>query len=255
MNIDDPPDGTIRADLTALSIVQALQELDGAGVSELADELDLAKSSVHKHLKSLEFAGYLTNKDGEYALGLKFLDHGGFALNRSHLCMVARPEIRELGNVTGEVALFTIKERQEGVFAFIRNEHYGLSNKIHQGERFLLHTNAPGKAILAQLPKEDVVSLLDDVGLPKRTENTITSKAELFDEIEQIQDQGYSTSTAERSPGVISISAAIRDPQYDQIGAVTLSYPQDQESNQIEEEYVEAVKEARNRLQLKTRYQ
>jgi len=53
-------------------------ELDGAGVTELANQLDVAKSTIHGHLTSMRAHGFVVKRGTEYRLGLGFFDYGQY---------------------------------------------------------------------------------------------------------------------------------------------------------------------------------
>ena len=65
---------TIASVTRALDIVEALWTLEGAGVTELADYLDMSKSTVHSHLATLDRKGYAVAEEGIYRLGLRLRD-------------------------------------------------------------------------------------------------------------------------------------------------------------------------------------
>ncbi|MFB6187002.1 MAG: IclR family transcriptional regulator C-terminal domain-containing protein, partial [Halobacteriaceae archaeon] len=65
------------------------------------------------------------------------------------------------------------------------------------GARRLPHANAAGKAILAHLPEDVVHDILDRTGLPEHTKHTITSRKELFDELDSIRERGYAVNRGE----------------------------------------------------------
>ena len=72
-----------------------------------------------------------------------------------------------------------------------------------------LHTNAPGKAILASTDPDTVNRLIDDYGLPRQTPNTITEIDELRAEIERIRGDGYATDEGELITGMNGIAVPI----------------------------------------------
>lgn len=53
----------VGATATAVRVIEALAERGETGVTELARELDLSKSAVHKHLRTLERLGYVISED------------------------------------------------------------------------------------------------------------------------------------------------------------------------------------------------
>jgi IclR family acetate operon transcriptional repressor len=84
------------------------------------------------------------------------------------------------------------------------------------GRRLLPHGTGVGKAMLAQLPRAEVLALLERTGLPAYTPNTITDTQELMDSLDQITEQGYALDESEQELGVRCIAVPL-------IGAPTLS--------------------------------
>ncbi len=94
--MSNDPRYPVQAAATTFRIIETLHELNGAGVSELAAELEMPKSTVHDHLQTLTEAEYLVNEDGTYRVGTRFLELGGFARSQMKLYQIASPEIKEL---------------------------------------------------------------------------------------------------------------------------------------------------------------
>lgn len=100
----------IQSVQTTLRIVEALKELNGAGVTEVAEHLDLPKSSVHNYLSTLQQEGYVVKKRQMYHVGLRFLESGAFARHRQQIYEIAKSEVADLAEETGElVNLATIE--------------------------------------------------------------------------------------------------------------------------------------------------
>lgn len=86
------------------TIVKALEELDGAGVTTLSEHLDLPKSTIHNHLATLEQEEYVT-KDGTTAhVGLQVHDLGAYARDQVEVFELAKLELERLATETGELA-------------------------------------------------------------------------------------------------------------------------------------------------------
>ena len=77
-----PAKNPVKSTETTFRIVEELQELDGAGVSELAAHLGLPKSTVHNYLSTLQQEEYVVRQNGEYKVGIRFLELGAYARNR-----------------------------------------------------------------------------------------------------------------------------------------------------------------------------
>ncbi len=100
----------VKAAHTSFRVVRAVQRHDGVGVSELARELDLSKSAVHKHVTTLSNLGYLARDGDDYHLGLSFLELGVAARNRLPVYEVSIPAMQNLAEVSGYVATLLVYE-------------------------------------------------------------------------------------------------------------------------------------------------
>ena len=93
------------------------------------------------------------------------------------------------------------------------------------GARIPTHCSALGKAMLAFLPEERLVSIVKDKGLPRRTENTITDYEELKKHLQLIREQGYAFDDEENEKGVRCVGAPIRDQNGKVNAAISISVP------------------------------
>lgn len=218
-------DTPIEATKTSFRIVDTLRSLEEAGVSELSAEMDLPVSTVHDHLKTLQEQHYVIKERGCYRLGAKFLTLGGFARNRMQIYNVAEPEIEKLARDTGEHANLMIEEHGMGIFLYIATGSDALKLDTYEGMRTYLHTTALGKSILAHLPDERYEWILDRHGLPQLTSQTLTSRADLEDELQRIRERGYATDDGERIDGVRCVAAPVVRGDGTVLGAVSVSAP------------------------------
>jgi DNA-binding IclR family transcriptional regulator len=216
-------DVPVKATATSLRVLEALKALDGAGVSELASELDLPNSTVHDHLKTLEADEYVVNEGGDYRVGARFLTLGGHVRDRMKIYRVGAPEVEELARETGEHANLMIEEHGMGVFLYIATGEDALHLDTYVGMRAYLHTTALGKAILANLPAERREAVLERHGLPELTERTITDREVLRERLDRIRDRGYAVDDGERIDGVRCVAAPVMGTDGDVLGAVSVS--------------------------------
>ena len=240
---------TVGAVDTAFSIIDKLQEEGACGVTELADAMELPKSTVHKHLQTLVNQGYVRKVDGRYGLGFKFLKYGGTVRDRSRIYTYGRPKVEELAEEVGEMVILSTREGSRGVFLYRANDRYNLREEIPMGTRFYLHQNAAGKAMLAEYEDSYIQELLKETGLPRATENTITDFDALFDRLDTIRERGYSRNRTERDTSVQAVSAAIKDGQY--VGAISISVPSNAPAaDYLDGKYAMAVQQAASELSL-----
>jgi DNA-binding IclR family transcriptional regulator len=241
---------TVKSDETLFSLIEALRELDEPGVTELAQRLDMAKSAVHKHLKTLENHEYVINNNGNYRLSFRFLSLGGHVVEEVDMSRHAASKARQLAEDTDTFVMFAIKEYSRGVFTCVYNDQFGIRRTSPLGKRFYLHSNASGKAILATLSDEEIDEIIDSAGLPYRTPNTITTREDLFEEIDEIRATGYATSYQERVEGAQSIAASVRDTRAGMVGAISITRPATPSKSEYPPELKDRVTEAARELEL-----
>lgn len=254
MEKGDKPKRRVKTTDTIFEILEMLYELDGASLAELTQHLDFAKSTLHDHLSTLEDREYIVRHENDYYLSLKFLQHGMYAKNRLQISTVGQPIIDELAAETGEVAWIIVEEHGRAVYLSKSMGEKAVQTHAMIGGRSHLHCLASGKQILAHLSEECVDKIIDRHGLPKKTENTITSREALDEELNRVREETISFNDNERLAGLRAIAAPIFDG--DEIaGTVTVSGPANRLTvDRCHEEIKPMLLEAQNEIELRLRY-
>lgn len=246
---------TVGAIRTTLRILEELQERDEAGVTELSDSLDLPKSTVHSHLNTLQEQEYVVNDGEVYALGLQFLKLGEHSRDRIDLFEFAREEADALAERTGEVTNIATWEYGQGVYLYRAQGNQAVQLDTYAGMRFYLHCTALGKAILANLPEEDVNDIITHRGLPERTDATITSRDALYDELTSVRERGYAYDLEERLPGLRCVAAPITRTEGYPLGAISVAGPTNRmKDDRFETEIPEMLLNAANVIELNVQH-
>ncbi|WP_207586549.1 IclR family transcriptional regulator [Halomontanus rarus] len=219
------PKHPVRTVDRTLEIVEIIQELDGAGVSEIAERVDIGKSAVHNHLNTLANREYLSKEGDEYHIGLSFLSLGVYARNRNDIYDAARLEVDKLADETGELVNLLVEKNGMGVYLYQSKGENAVELDTYEGKRVRLHCTGLGKAILGFRPREEVADILDRYGMPKMTEQTITDRDAFFDELETVREQKYAIDREERLTGLCCVAAPITDNQDRSIGAISVACP------------------------------
>ena len=217
--------GTVGATETTLRILETLKEMDGAGVTEVANSLGLPKSTVHNHVSTLLRNEYVVKEGDTYRVGLRFLEFGEYIRNRMPIYDVARPEVERLAEETGELANLLVEEHGKGVYLCRAKGSRAVRLDTYAGMRVHLHCTALGKAILAHLPEERVREIVDTRGLPSRTGTTITDEDDLLAELEEIRERGVAHDEEERVAGLRCVAAPIKNLDGNALGAISVSGP------------------------------
>lgn len=237
----------------AFEIIELIRERGGASISELTEELELPKSTVHDSVTTLAQLGYLRNDDGTYDLSLKFLAHGRYAQNNIALTDIIQPYLDDLAEQTEETVWYIVEEHGKAVYVGKAAGGDALQPYASIGTRSALHSIAGGKAILAFLPDERVNQIVEEHGLERHTEQTITTREELEATRERIRERGYAFNWGETIDGWRAVASpiVISDDCY---GAIAVAGPKNRLRGEwFEETLPKMTADTTNELQLQLR--
>jgi DNA-binding IclR family transcriptional regulator len=218
-------ENTIQSVETSFEIIELLRRLNGAGVTEIAERLDIPVSTTHNHLSTLRQKGYVSKSDDEYYVGLKFVYLGDHAKNRLDIFNVAEQYIGQLAEKTGEVANLMVENGGFGIYLKVARSDDALNLESYSRRREYLHCTAAGKAILAFESEQKVNNVIETHGLVGFTERTITTREQLNEDLERIRDDGYSFDDEERLDGLRCVAAPLLSEEEDVLGAISVSGP------------------------------
>ncbi|AFK19852.1 IclR family transcriptional regulator [Haloferax mediterranei ATCC 33500] len=218
----------IKSVQTASEILDTIQQQSEPTFSELCDVLDASKGTVHTYLATLEDEGFIAKSDGHYRLGLRFVTMGETVRNETDLYRAGQVEVDKLAEQTSEYVHLTVAYRGKEVTMYESRGDNAVAMDYHLRMREApqyLHCTSTGKAMLANFDEARVRDIIDEQGLAKRTENTITDPDRLFRELEQIRERGYAVNDEEELRGTRSIGAPVRGVDGDICGAVSVTAP------------------------------
>jgi DNA-binding IclR family transcriptional regulator len=217
----------IQSVARALSILELLSATPNLGVTEVGEKLRLHKSTVFGLLSTLEQKGYV-NKDaesGKYNLSMKMFELGSAVFEELDLRKIARPHLEQIVDKHHETAHLVVPDKTEIVYIDKVECTQSIRISSRVGQRMPFHCTGVGKAILAHLPEANVKTIVQEKGLIPFTDNTITSYAELKEELEKIRRLGYAIDNEEIERDLVCIAAPIRDYNGKVIAAASVSGP------------------------------
>lgn len=233
-------------------ITEHLVESDGAGVTELANNVDAAKSTVHDHLSTLREMGYVIKEGDQYNLSLRFLRFGRYVRYRKKLYESIEEDVKEVAEETGQRAQFVAREEELGIPLLYAGGKKGMPYiGFNIGEPLSLHATASGKAIFAHLPAKKREEMFE-TEFEQITENTITDPEALRDELEYVREQGYSFNREESFNGLRAVGVPIQDETETVVGSLSVAGPANKLSGEFfEEELPNLLQGHANEIELK----
>lgn len=234
-----------------LDVISLLDKNGGSGVTEVADSLGIAKSTAHYHLDKLEQNDFVIKNGVEYKLGTKFLGIGFQTRRRIPLYEAAKDEVRNLARKTGELVLLATEEQGLLVFLDKAGGSDALDIDAPIGRTATLHNRALGKAMLAHFLEEKVDRILETRGLPETTDQTITTRDQLKEELEGIRDRGVAFNRREHIEGIHGVAVPILDAAGNVLGAMSVAGPSDRLSGStLTDDYPYLLSKTRNTIEL-----
>lgn len=189
-----------------------LEHLAGAaeplGLSELAASCRLPVSTTHRMLGVLCSSGYLyKGPDRRYRLGPRLVALGGAALDP------VGPDIsRWLGRLvqlTGETANAATLCGDTVLFVAQVQSSQSMRTSTEVHRTTLPHCSAVGKALLSLLPDAEIVALAGRTGLPRRTDRTVGSTADLLAAVHDVRRSGHAVDDEEEEEGARCVAVPV----------------------------------------------
>ncbi|ALG30346.1 hypothetical protein AOZ07_16065 [Glutamicibacter halophytocola] len=211
----------------AIKVLEMLApEPEGLRVTQVADGLGINKAIAHRLLGALVNAGYVAqdSRTSSYvathrlgALGLRQLSSSGVGTWAQRTLDQLAAESEEL------VRLAVSSSGSLQWIAKAQGSNSSLRIDPVMGQEAIPYATASGKAWLASLNKERINRILQEHGLVPQTERTVTDVADIFDELQEVQERGYAMTFEEMDPGINAVAAPVFGAGTDEEATGTLS--------------------------------
>lgn len=195
------------------------------GVTELARKLQLHKSIVHRLTATLSHYHYLEKEPASdrYRIGPKAFQLSAAYMSTQNMEEICKPWLDDLAKQSNYTVNLSVRE-QDSIVDLLRIESRhapGMYSPLGSQKRF--HTSSIGKCLLAWSSENNITTLLQRIGMPPRTSNTITKIEDYTKELESVRQLGYALDDEESKPGFCCLGMPIYDYTGDVVAALSLS--------------------------------
>jgi DNA-binding IclR family transcriptional regulator len=238
----------------ALTILGILARLGEAGVTEIAGELGVHKSTAFRLVATLESHGMVEqNEDrGKYRLGVGVLRLAGATTARLDVVQEARPICRKLAADSGETVNIAVLSDRSALYLDQVAGQSALQSHNWVGQHIPLHATSNGKVLLSALSAEEIEKRLPR--LPSYTAETVTTRSRLRRDLAQVREQGYAVAVDELEVGLTAIAAPIRNAHGDVIASISVSGPTFRLGERRVKELVPLVQDAADEVSTRLGY-
>lgn len=196
-------------------------------VSDLAQDLGLAKSTVSRLLSTLASEGFVI-KDREtqrFRPGLSILNLNTVLTSGLEINQESLPVLQQLVRDVDETAHIAALAGVDVVYLNIVECSHPVKILSHIGRRNPLHCTSSGKAMLA-FQNSSAISQYIERGLTRYTDKTVTDPDEFRQLLDKVREQEYAVSSGELREGIESVAAPVRDYTGKVVYAVTVIGPE-----------------------------
>lgn len=219
-------DYTISSIDRALRMLQALSDLPGSGVTELAQRTGCTKSQTFRILYTLEARGYVTkDSDRSYRLGFQTMLLGDQARRQSPLIAAAEPYINNIYERIQQNVLLIVRHELRTACVLLRASPDRDQIYAEFGRTGPLHAGGGPKIMLANAPR-DIQDTVLTGELTRYTDKTICDPDQLREVLEKIRRDGWHLSEGELDEDKRSVAAPVRDASGEVVAAISVTTPE-----------------------------
>jgi DNA-binding IclR family transcriptional regulator len=211
----------------AITVLEILARRGDAGVTEVAGELGVHKSTAFRLLAALENRDLVeqTADRGKYRLGFGIIRLAGATSAQLDLSRESRPVCERLAGEVGETVNVAVLADSAVVNVSQVRGSAAITSHNWVGQRTPLHATSSGKVLLAYQPAAVARQLVGNRPLLWFTSRTIVSPADLFARLGEVREQGYACTVEELEIGLNAVAAPIRGHDGTVVAAVSASGP------------------------------
>ncbi len=218
--------GPVQSVDRAVAILEILARDGEAGVTEVARELDVHKSTASRLLAALDRRELVTQDTarGKFRLGVGIVRLAGAASQKLDVVQESRPVCRALAQQVGEAVNLAILSGRDALYLDQVAGPAALSPHNWAGQRIPLHATSDGKVLLAYLSEAELKACLVPP-LRRLTEYTITAVDEFSRLLAEVRRRGFATAVDELEAGLTAIAAPVRNAEGNVVASISASGP------------------------------
>lgn len=192
-------------------------------VSTAAAAAGTSRAAARRFLLTLRDLGYLGFDGTAFRLAPRTLDVAAAYLAHLSLPQVAEQHLKQLSAELGETTSLCILDGTDVVYVSRITSLRLLRVAVNVGTRFPAWATSMGRVLLAQLPAEELETYFADVRLQQYTRSTVSSVAELREEVLLAGIRGWSKVTDELEDGLRGVAVPVRGADGTVVAAANVS--------------------------------
>lgn len=210
----------------AIAVLELLASRGETGITEIAGELGVHKSTASRLVSVLEGRGLVEQlgQRGKYVIGFGMVRLAGSAIARMDLASVGRSVCQSLADRLGETVNIAVLDGDVAINITQARGAAAISAQNWIGQRTPLHATSSGKVLLAHMDQQRRAEILA-APLTAYTRNTITDPVALAAELDKVPTSGYAATFEELELGLHAVAVPVTGSAGQPVGAISASGP------------------------------
>ena len=219
--------GGVQSVDRAITVMEILAREGSAGVSEIAAEVGVHKSTAFRLLAALEDHDLVeqNHERGKYQLSFGVLRIASSIPTRLDVVRQAQAVVDGLAARLDETINVAVVREHYAVHVQQALGSAAVATQNWVGQLTPLHATASGKVLLAFMSDQLCKATLDRADLQAFTEHTITSRKALMEQLHQVRADGFATAYEELETGLNAAAVPVRDHTGAVVAALSSSGP------------------------------
>jgi len=218
---------SVRAVERALDVLLCFSQAEPVlSLTQIAGQLDMPKSTIHRYLATLEAARFVRRDGatGSYHLGYRFIEMASLVLQEADLERWAQPHLERLSAECGETVDLAVLDDAQVIYLQVIDSPHRVKIAAAVGQRLPAFCTASGKAFLAYMPADQVNRILSQ-GMSRYTDNTRVSPADLNQDLRVTRERGFAISEQEYEREINAVAAPILDSHGCPVAVIAIAGP------------------------------
>ncbi len=196
-------------------------------VSEIALKTGIPRPTAYRILATLSESGLLeqNEKTSKFQVGPALYVLGSLYLSTTDILIAAKPVMETLNDLTTETVNLTILDKGYVTLIMREEAKYAFRWAAHIGSSIPAYATSSGKALLSELAEEEIDRIYPEEKFQQLTKKTITTKAELKVELQNVKKEGVAFNREAAYKGIEGIGAPIRNNRGEIIAAMSIGVP------------------------------
>lgn len=218
---------TVKSIVKAFDILELLDKRRELGITEISEELKMDKSTVYRLIATIKEKGYVSQNpsNNKYSNSFKLFEMGNNVVERLGLRRLAQPYLEQLARITNETVNLAVMYDANIIYIDKIESPATIKVDLSVGKKLPVYCTGLGKVMLAYMPEEKVMRILEDVKIEMHTNKTVQDIQALFRQLIEIREKKYAIDDEEYVEGLKCVAAPIFNYYGDVIAAISVAVP------------------------------